>query len=376
MDARSGLPDRRDDRYTSHHLTGLRVQCTEFRFVRISVDGRRGGGGHHDNAPVGELPLTVVRATARPPARRSRRRSTTSGASSPTSSAACCPRRPDGWVADSRAAPNRWRSRVRDGAAASASIPPAWAAGHSAAADPCRSVAADARPGGPRLRVPSIDGTRGVPGGLPDRAPPSSTVRQPLLPAFDFERRDCRSGRGLSHLRPRHRVRPLVSPQSPGPGEANTAPRGAAACRLTSKQPECGRPSPPSSSLARRDDRQFDQLEGGRRRPTRPSATYRLSRLAYDRAIEAGAFEPGAKLELIDGNAGREGARSTREGYDRDAFGSAYSSLEDDIIDMLPSAATPAPRSPAGQPWSPPPTRRSSRPRRRGSSSTRSTRAP
>ena len=44
-----------------------------------------------------------------------------------------------------------------------------------------------------------------------------------------------------------------------------------------------------------------------------------------------------------------------REGYDRDAFGSAYSSLEDDIIDMLPSAATPAPRSPAGQPWSPPP---------------------
>ena len=26
-----------------------------------------------------------------------------------------------------------------------------------------------------------------------------------------------------------------------------------------------------------------------------------------------------------------------REGYDRDAFGSAYSSLEDDIIDMLPS---------------------------------------
>ena len=25
-----------------------------------------------------------------------------------------------------------------------------------------------------------------------------------------------------------------------------------------------------------------------------------------------------------------------REGYDRDAFGSAYSSLEDDIIDMLP----------------------------------------
>ena len=215
-----------------------------------------------------------------------------------------------GW-ADSRAAPNRWRSRVRDGAAASASIPPAPAAGHSAAADPRRSVAADARPGGPRLRVPSIDGTRGVPGGLPGRAPPSSTVRQPLLPAFDFDRRDCRSGRGLSHLRPRHRVRPLVSPQSPGPGEANTAPRGAAACRLTSKQPECGRPGPPSSSLARRDGRQFDQLEGGRRRPTRPSAAYRLSRLEYDRAIEAGAFELGAKLELIDGNAGREGAPDT-----------------------------------------------------------------
>ena len=33
-------------------------------------------------------------------------------------------------VVDSRAAPNRWRSRVRDGAAASASIPPASAAGH------------------------------------------------------------------------------------------------------------------------------------------------------------------------------------------------------------------------------------------------------
>ena len=33
-------------------------------------------------------------------------------------------------VVDSRAAPNRWRSRVRDGAATSASIPPASAAGH------------------------------------------------------------------------------------------------------------------------------------------------------------------------------------------------------------------------------------------------------
>ena len=28
---------------------------------------------------------------------------------------------------------------------------------------------------------------------------------------------------------------------------------------------------------------------------------YRLSRLEYDRAVEAGAFEPEAKLELIDG---------------------------------------------------------------------------
>ena len=29
---------------------------------------------------------------------------------------------------------------------------------------------------------------------------------------------------------------------------------------------------------------------------------YRLSRVEYDRAVEAGAFEPDAKLELIDGN--------------------------------------------------------------------------
>ena len=29
---------------------------------------------------------------------------------------------------------------------------------------------------------------------------------------------------------------------------------------------------------------------------------YRLSRLEYDRAVEAGAFEPEAKVELIDGN--------------------------------------------------------------------------
>ena len=29
---------------------------------------------------------------------------------------------------------------------------------------------------------------------------------------------------------------------------------------------------------------------------------YRLSRVEYDRAVEAGAFEPEAKLELIDGN--------------------------------------------------------------------------
>ena len=33
--------------------------------------------------------------------------------------------------------------------------------------------------------------------------------------------------------------------------------------------------------------------------PIRP---YRLSRVEYDRAVEAGAFEPDAKLELIDGN--------------------------------------------------------------------------
>ena len=29
---------------------------------------------------------------------------------------------------------------------------------------------------------------------------------------------------------------------------------------------------------------------------------YRLSRLEYERAVEAGAFEPDAKLELIDGD--------------------------------------------------------------------------
>ncbi|MCY4026792.1 MAG: hypothetical protein OXH75_10840, partial [Acidobacteria bacterium] len=29
---------------------------------------------------------------------------------------------------------------------------------------------------------------------------------------------------------------------------------------------------------------------------------YRLSRIEYDRAVEAGAFEPDAKLELIDGD--------------------------------------------------------------------------
>ena len=40
-------------------------------------------------------------------------------------------------------------------------------------------------------------------------------------------------------------------------------------------------------------------------RPTASDASlchYRLSRVEYDRAVEAGAFEPDAKLELIDGN--------------------------------------------------------------------------
>ena len=62
--------------------------------------------------------------------------------------------------------------------------------------------------------MPSIDGTRGAPRGLTGRAPPSSTVRQPLLPAFDFERRDCRSGRGLSR-------RPPPREPSPAPGTGN-----------------------------------------------------------------------------------------------------------------------------------------------------------
>ncbi|MYH30978.1 MAG: Uma2 family endonuclease [Acidobacteria bacterium] len=33
-----------------------------------------------------------------------------------------------------------------------------------------------------------------------------------------------------------------------------------------------------------------------------PICHYRLSRIEYDRAVEAGAFEPDAKLELIDGD--------------------------------------------------------------------------
>ena len=33
-----------------------------------------------------------------------------------------------------------------------------------------------------------------------------------------------------------------------------------------------------------------------------PICHYRLSRVEYDRAVEAGAFEPAAKLELIDGD--------------------------------------------------------------------------
>ena len=32
-----------------------------------------------------------------------------------------------------------------------------------------------------------------------------------------------------------------------------------------------------------------------------PICHYRLSRVEYDRAVEAGAFEPDAKLELIAG---------------------------------------------------------------------------
>ena len=76
--------------------------------------------------------------------------------------------------------------------------------------------------GGPRLRVPSIDGTRGAPRGLTGRAPPSSTVHQPLLPAFDADRRDCRSGRGLSR-RPPLRQRP--SPARPGAIGAGESPR-------------------------------------------------------------------------------------------------------------------------------------------------------
>ena len=55
----------------------------------------------------------------------------------------------------------------------------------------------------------------GAPRGLTGRAPPSSTVRQPLLPAFDFERRDCRSGRGLSAPsapeRKRRPIRPALA---------------------------------------------------------------------------------------------------------------------------------------------------------------------
>ena len=48
----------------------------------------------------------------------------------------------------------------------------------------------------------------GLPRGLTGRAPPSSTVRQALLPAFDAERRDCRSGRGQTRRPPPRELRP------------------------------------------------------------------------------------------------------------------------------------------------------------------------
>ena len=94
---------------------------------------------------------------------------------------------------------------------------------------PAQVVAADARPGGPRLRLPSIDGSRGAPRGLTGRAPPSSTVRQPLLPAFDFERRDCRSGRGLSRRPPPAGAGSVVNRCGGGwsaVADAPSAPRG------------------------------------------------------------------------------------------------------------------------------------------------------
>ena len=77
----------------------------------------------------------------------------------------------------------------------------------------------------------AVDGRRGDPRGLTGSAPPSSTVRQPLLPAFDFERRDCRSGRGLSRRPPpgaltrEHDVGAPLAREAMTPGPRSPAPR-------------------------------------------------------------------------------------------------------------------------------------------------------
>ena len=109
--------------------------------------------------------------------------------------------------------------------------------------------------------MPSIDGTRGVPGGLTGRAPPSSTVRQPLLPAFDFEHRDCRSGRGLSRLRP---LRESTGCPPVGNGDRRVS--------VMDVPKRCGGPSP------RRRRRRST------RRPSRAAASEAPGRQASERA--------------------------------------------------------------------------------------------
>ena len=70
--------------------------------------------------------------------------------------------------------------------------------------------------GDPRLRAPTT-AAAGLVADWPAAPLPSSTVRQPPLPAFDFERRDGRSGRGPSRRQP---------PVNPTTGESrNGLPR-------------------------------------------------------------------------------------------------------------------------------------------------------
>ena len=71
----------------------------------------------------------------------------------------------------------------------------------------------------------------------------AATVRQPLLPAFDSERRDCRSGRGLSHRPPpQELLRPRPPPSRPRRATRPAGPASAA----------CGLADPPGGRFVRR----------------------------------------------------------------------------------------------------------------------------